>query len=515
MSVLLSNEEVGPCRRALKIEVPEPAVEAESQRVVAAMRRGVQIPGFRKGKVPEAVVRRRYREEIESEVLDRLVPRYWQQAQDEAGLAPMLPPKISDVHLHAGQPLTFVATVEIKPEIELRNITDFELPELEETVSAAEVEEALNDTRRQRGTWHAVEREAARGDKVRLTVLESPDAAPDDRPGEDAAEETAEAPAGEAAEDAAQDAGDADAPRERSAEIEVGDPNVWEELSLAVTGLGAGKQTEFTRKEGEGEEAVERHLKVRIEEVQELEMPPLDDDFARGLGDFDSVAALQHEVERQLAKAKRAESRRQRESALLLQLAERHPFPLPEGVVDHEVRHMLEDYASNLARRGIDPEKAGLDWQAMADQSRPQAEMQVRIRLLLDAIAEQEGIEVTEDQFERTLAAVARSQGSSAPALRKSLDEAGKLSGLRAQLRREAVVRQLLGEPPLSTAEESHQHEADDDAPAAAAVDDNDDEGDGESAAPAGKAAVDDAGDDDTGASDAETEPSTAGSEDD
>jgi trigger factor len=445
MSVLLSNEEVGPCRRALKIEVPEPAVEAESQRVIAEMRRGVQLPGFRKGKAPEAVVRKRYREEIEREVVDRLVPRYWLQAQDEAGLDPLLPPQVTDVHLHAGQPLTFLATVEVTPEIELRNLEDFDLPELDDNVSPAAVEEALNDTRRQRGTWHAIDREAARGDRVRLTVLETPG---DSAPAE--AAESADAEPTEGGSVAAEEGESATEPRERSVEIEVGDPSVWEELSLAVTGLGAGKETEFTRQEGESEEATERRFKVRIEEVQELEMPPLDDDFAKSLGEFENVAALQHEVERQLTNAKRNDGRRQREGALLRQLAERHPFPLPEGVVDHEVRHMLEDYASNMMRRGIDPEKAGLDWQAMADQSRQQAETQVRVRLLLDAIAEQEGIEVSEDQFERTLAAVARQQGASAPALRKQLDEAGKLSGLRAQLRREAVVRHLLGEAPLA-----------------------------------------------------------------
>ncbi len=445
MSVVLSNEEVGPCRRALKIEVPLPAVEAESQRVVGSIRKSAQLPGFRKGKVPESLVRKRFKEEVEGEILERLVPRYWEQAQDEAGIVPLLPPEIAEVHFHADEPLTFVATVDIKPEIELRNLEDFDLPEAETETKPAEVDEAINQVRRQRGTWNPVEREAARGDRVSLTITDLSAAAAfdeaDTEEGDEAETESAEAKA----------AGP------RDVEIEVGDASVWEELSLAVTGLAAGRKTKFTRRQGEGDgegngegdKATEREFEVQLEAVKELEMPPLDDDFAQGVGDFADVAALRATVEEQLADAKRKESVRQRESALLRQLAERHPFPVPGGVVDHEVKHMLEDYAMNLARRGVDPEKAELDWQKMADEARPQAEGQVRIRLLLDTIAQEREVVITEDQFERTIASLARMQGSSAPKVRRSLDEAGKLNGLRAQLKREAVVRQLLGEDPV------------------------------------------------------------------
>lgn len=456
MSVVLSNEEVGPCRRALKIEVPLPAVEAESQRVVGSIRKSAQLPGFRKGKVPESLVRKRFKEEVEGEVLERLVPRYWEQAQDETGIEPLLPPEIADVYLHAGEPLTFVATVDIKPEIELRNLEDFDLPEAETETKPAEVDEAIDQVRRQRGTWNPVEREAARGDRVSLTITDLSAAAAFD--GADTEED----------DEAETESAEAKAAGPRDVEIEVGDTSVWEELSLAVTGLAAGRKTKFTRRQeegdGKGDKATEREFEVQLEAVKELEMPPLDDDFAQGVGDFADVAALRATVEEQLADAKRKESARQRESALLRQLAERHPFPVPGGVVDHEVKHMLEDYAMNLARRGVDPEKAELDWQKMADEARPQAEGQVRIRLLLDTIAQEREVVITEDRFERTIASLARMQGSSAPTVRRSLDEAGKLNGLRAQLKREAVVRQLLGEDPVEEAADAESAAAEESA---------------------------------------------------
>ena len=116
----VSIESVGPCRKRLHIEVPAPAVDAETERVVREYGRKVRLPGFRTGKVPATVVQQRFKAEIEREVLDRLVPRYWKQAQAESALDPLLPPSVGDVVLKSGEPLVFVATVEVRPPIELR-----------------------------------------------------------------------------------------------------------------------------------------------------------------------------------------------------------------------------------------------------------------------------------------------------------------------------------------------------------------------------------------------------------
>ena len=128
MSVVSSIESVGPCRKRLHIEVPAPAVDAETERVVREYGRKVRLPGFRSGKVPAAVVQQRFKSEIEREVLDRLVPRYWKQAQAESSLDPLLPPSVEDVELKSGEPLVFVATVEVRPPIQLGDIVNFDLP---------------------------------------------------------------------------------------------------------------------------------------------------------------------------------------------------------------------------------------------------------------------------------------------------------------------------------------------------------------------------------------------------
>lgn len=429
MSVVLAMEEIGPCRRQLRIEVPQPAVEAETARVTGEYGRRARIPGFRKGKVPGELVRRHYGKEIEREVIERLLPRYWRQAAAEKSIDALAPPAVEQVHFHAGEPLTFTAVVEVRPEIELRNYRDFALPEIAAEPTSDEIERAVADLRRSHAAWEPVERAAARGDVVRAEVREL---------GAPTAGEGAEiAGAAEAA--------------PQNAEFELGSPRVWEELATAATGLAAGQSAPFERREGEGEEARQRRFEVRVLEVKEARLPELDAEFVRHFGAFETVAAFEADVAHRIRSAKLDEARARREQAMLDQLTERHPLTLPEGVVHHETEELLREYAEGLARRGVDLEKAGIDWQSMGEQARPHAERRVKARLLLDAVSDAESIQVGEDEFEHALAVLARVQGVATQALRQKLDAAGELAGLRARMRREKTVRFLLGEAAAAT----------------------------------------------------------------
>lgn len=414
---MLSIDEVGPHRKQLKVEVPAPAVEAETNRVVDEYRRQVRLPGFRKGKAPRDLIKQKYREDIEKEVLDRLLPRYWRQAAAEKELEPLLPPSVDEVDLKPGAGLTFVASVEIRPQIELGEIGDFDLPEVETEPTDKEVENAIEDARRAVAEWVAVERSAAQGDLVTGELLEvSPETGSEPEP--------------------------------QAVSFEVGDPQVWEELSLEVTGMSSGQAGEFERHEGEGEDGRTRKFRLTVETVKERELPDLDDALAGRIGDYENLKAMEEDVRRRLQRAKKADRRQQRQRAVLDQLQERYPMELPKGVVDSEIEGMLQEYAQSLAGSGVDLENASLDWQAMAEQVRPQAEKRVHSRLLLDAVAAKLGLTVDEDEFERTLVTIARAQKRSTPAVRQELDESGRLIGLREQMRREKALNELLGEGP-------------------------------------------------------------------
>jgi trigger factor len=429
MSVVLSLQDVGPCRKQLKVEVPAPAVEAETQRVVRDYGQKVSLPGFRQGKVPSELVRRRFAKEIDQEVKERLLPRYWRQAQAESSLEPLLPPEVDEVsELTPGEPLTFVATVEIRPQIELGNIDSFDLPDPEVDPGTMEIEETIENIRKQMSEWVTVDRPASRGDQLSLQVTT---------------------------------VGTPEHPEERTdpVTVEVGDPQVWEELSLAVQGLSAGQETTFERRhehpaaeEGGAPEVHEQKFRVRVDEVKERDLPPLDDAFAARVNpELASFEGLREVVVGRLRQQKDEKRREARHQALLDQLRERHPIDLPQGVVRREVEGMVQDYAENLARRGVDVEKANIDWSRVGEEMAPMAEKRVHARLLLDAVSDHREIGVTEEEFERTLAVLARAQGVSTPMLRRKLDEDGRLTSLRSQLRREKTIRTLLGEPDEET----------------------------------------------------------------
>lgn len=425
MSVVLSLEDVGPCRKQIKVEVPAPAVEAETLRVVREYGQKVRLPGFRQGKVPTELVRRRFAEEIEQEVKERLLPRYWRQAQAEKSLEPLLPPEVDEVtDLKPGEPLTFTATVEVRPTFTLGDTQSFDLPDPQVEPGTLEIDDTIENLRKQVSEWVTVDRPASRGDQVSVAITTL---------------------------------GSAEHPEERTDEVqvEVGDPQAWEELSTALQGMSAGQETTFTRRhehppaeEGGEPEVHEQTFRAKVAEVKERDLMPLDGDFAVKVNPrFETYDQLHEAVVTQLRANKEEQRREARHRALLDQLRERHPVELPQGVVRKEVEHLVQEYAENLARRGVDVEKAGIDWNGMANEMMPLAEKRVHARLLLDTIADDRSLAVTEEEFERTLAMLARGQGVSTPVLRRKLDEDGRLATLRSQLRREKTIRTLLGEP--------------------------------------------------------------------
>ena len=414
MSVVVSIEDVGPCRKQLVIEVPQPAVEAETRRIVGEFRKRARIPGFRKGKVPVEMVRQRYEREIDQEVVDLLVPRYWHQAAAEKELDLLTPPRVEQVDHDPGVSFRFTATVEVRPQVEIGELDDIALPEPETEPEDEEIDKTVEDLRRQAADWVPADRAAARGDRVRGSLLLL-----------DPEEET---------------------PTEQPVDFEVGDENVWEELSLAAVGARPGGKVELERRQGPEQEP--RSYRFTVESVEERDLPELNDELAAKLGDFETLDALREAVAGQLRAAKQRERRLARERALLDEMRQRHPLALPEGIVQQEVEGMLRTYADEMARRGIDLEKAELDWQSLAERERPNAEKRVHARLLLDAAAERQGIEGEEQEFEQVLAQLARAEGRSTGSVRQALDRSGRLSDLRARLRREKLLRRLLGDEP-------------------------------------------------------------------
>ena len=407
MSVVTSIEDTGPCSKKLTIEVPAEAVEAEMGRVVGRFRKQLNLPGFRRGKVPVSMVHSRFKDEIRQQVVDRLLPRYWHQAQAEKNLDPMLPPQVEDLELEPGKPMTVVASVDTRPEFELKDYRNFDLPAEDTEPTDGEVEDSLTDLRRGHAEWSAVERPAAHGDLVVARVL-----------------------------------GDGDQ-EDRPIQVELGAEGVDEELTLTLTGISAGGTAEYRRSTEEGAE--EEPATLEVVEVKEQDLPELDDDFASRLG-LETLEDLRQAAAHNLRQGKERQLRQRREQSMLEQLRQRHPLELPSRVVEKEGEKMLQDYAEQLHSQGVDLDNAQIDWEALGSQLQPGAERRVHEQLLLDAVAKEEDLRLDENEFEQFLSAAAAQQQQSSLMLRQQLSESGRLEPLRAQMLRSQTVRFLLGE---------------------------------------------------------------------
>ncbi|MCP4658465.1 MAG: trigger factor [bacterium] len=421
MSVVISYEEAGPWRRKLTIEVPWPAVAAETGRVIQEINKSIRLKGFRKGKVPASVIRKRFPQEIEQKLAERLVPRYWRQAEAEKNLEALVPPRFEEVKIEEDTPMTFVAVVDTRPEIELGELGDFELPGGSVEASDEDIDELLVDLRRQHAQWEPVERPAAAGDLVIGQAVDVTDP-----------EKSVIEPL----------------------QVELGGKGVAEELTLALTGITVGQSTSFSRPEGEGEAARELRYRIEATEVKEQRLPELDDAFALRAGGVKTVEELRAVAGERLGERKQRELRQQRERALLQQLCERHPLDLSAGLIDHELEGMMHEYAESLRARGVELEQAQIDWEQLQIKLRPQAQRRVHERLLLDAVAKERDLKVDEKEFERILASIATQQKKNSLAVRQELAAAGRLQPLRAELLRDQALRHLLGDDAAETTSE-------------------------------------------------------------
>lgn len=435
MSVVIAYEEAGPCRKKLTIEVPAPAVTAEWGRVTKDLRRQVQLPGFRRGKIPESVINRRFRGEIEKEVAERLVPRYWRQAESEKSLDPLMAPQVDDLKIEPGEKMSFVATVEVRPDITIGELEAFELPEGSAEPTEAEIEDSFADLRQKHAKWTTVDRPAVQGDMVLGTAL-------------DLSEDSADATE---AGDESVDPDETVLPKEQPVRIEIGGRGVDEEISLAVTGLSAGQSTEVEQTGPDGE-GPPRKLRIEVREVQEAELPEMDDEFASLFG-FDDIDSMREAFLSSMREGKERELKQKREAALLEQMRGRYPVELPEGVVAHESEQLVRERFESLMGQGMEIDTEKIDWARVLDDARPHAQQRVHDRLLLDAVGRESGTVLDESEFERVLGSLAKMQNVSSMTLRQRLSESGRLEGLRAQLLRDQVLRELLGEPAPGAAE--------------------------------------------------------------
>ncbi|HVN76948.1 MAG TPA: trigger factor [Thermoanaerobaculaceae bacterium] len=411
-------ERATPCRVVLTATVGPDEVRAEREHIVGEWVHAARLDGFRKGKAPRALVERRFAESIREDLEEHLTRRVWDRVRTEEALRPASPLGVRDSKWLDSGEFHVSAEFDVYPAIELPALDRFRPPEFDVTPSEEEVSGALDQLRERQAAWEPVDGEpAAEGMLVEAEVNgEFPD-------------------------------GDGEPFHEERSLFQIARDEVYPEIDAAVRGRSTGEEVTAERVIGDegGEERRGKRVayRVRIKSLRRKRLPDVDDGFATSLG-VQGVEALRDRV-RERVLAGKAEHRRDAwREALVTYLADGKTIDLPEGVVRDDTRKEVVEFAHALAQRGIDPEKAKVEWEKLEAEMRARVETRLRGELLLDALADTLSIEVTGADVDHEVEVQARRIGVPFAELRGNLAKGGGLERVAAVLRRERAVDKTL-----------------------------------------------------------------------
>jgi trigger factor len=409
--------EVSAVKRRLVVEASPEEVERELEDVVRGWARRARLPGFRPGKAPLELVRARFAREIEEDVRERMIARLHREATEEKGVRPLGDPVLEALSHPAGGPLRFETSFEVVPSFAPRNYRGVEVREPPVRVEDEEVAQALEQLREIHARFVTdPDRKAAAGDFLLCDLEGRPEGASPFR-------------------------------RERLL-LEVGSPDHLPAFDQEVLGAGAGEVREFTIAYPEdygAKELAGRRVSytLRVHEVKRKVLPALDDEFARDAGSFDTLEALRSSLRAGLEERKRELARREVRRQVLDKVLLENPIPLPEVLVEAELRARLEEIVRSLLQQGVDPRQVDLDWQKLRERVEEPARKSVHAGLVLEAVAQAEGIVVTEEEVEARIREEASRAGIPAAELRERLARARGLEALKTQILREKSLDYL------------------------------------------------------------------------
>jgi trigger factor len=433
--------DVSDTQKNLVVEIPSNVVDAEIDKVARDYSKAARVPGFRPGKVPAKVVRQRFRDQILHDVAHGLIPRAVDEALRERGVEPVDTPDIRDVVVEEGQPLKFTATFETVPPIEPGDYATITLHTKPAGVDDAAVEDALANLRDRAARYEpVVERGVDMGDSVVMDLVRT--ATPkqeSDEPlvviaGEPRPPKTAAEPQTDTHQDVT---------------VEIGAAANPPGFDAQLIGLQEGHAKTFDVRYPD-DYAIEElagttvNYAVTVKAIRKRVVPPLDDELAKDLGDFENLDALRTRVRGDLEHEAMHDAERELRGELLKQLAARVTFEVPASLLDREIDRRMEDFVRRLMDQQIDPMKVNINWEEFREKQREAASEAVRSALALDEVARREHIAATEEDVDAEVERYAERSGRSAAAVRATLEKEGGIARLYSGLRREKTVNFLL-----------------------------------------------------------------------
>jgi len=410
------------CTRELVLDIAAEEVSKAYRTVTGNYRKYAKIPGFRAGKVPESVVKRRFATEIKKDVIDGLLPERFNKAVAELGVRPVGQPQVTELTVEDGAPLHVKAVFEFVPAFSMEGYDTVTVPKPPVEITDEEFQAELAQLRESRAVVEPVEedRPLTDGDWAQITykgVIE-----------------------GEA--EAAPVAGE-------DTLVEIGGKDTVEAFTNALKGAKAGQElkaeviypADYAEAKLAGKTVA---YDVELKAIKKRTLPALDDDFAKELGAYESFADLEERIKEHLASRKRRSVEGETKDRLFAALTEKYPFPVPESLVQEQIDARLERGLRALAAQGMDTEQMRkLDFGRLRAAQRDSATAEVKTFILLDRIAQAENITVSDEEMDQELQLAALQSREPLDVLKARLTEDGGLARIREQLRREKTASVL------------------------------------------------------------------------
>ena len=421
------------CTRELVIDVPADEVAAAFRKVAANYRKYAKIPGFRAGKVPESIIRRRFAAEIRKEVIDSLLPERFNKGVNELNIRPVGQPQVTELTVEDGTPLHVKAVFEFIPAFSIDGYKDVKVAKPSVEITEEEFQHELGHLRDSRATIEPVEEDRALqdGDWAEITYKgqiqpASTDAVP---------EATAEPQPAESEPIGGE-----------NTLVEIGGKDTVEAFTNSLRGAKPGQElkleviypADYAEAKLAGKTVA---YDVEVKAIKKRILPELNDDFAKELGHYESYADLEKSVRDYLEARKRRSVEAETKDHLFNAMAERFTFPVPESLVQDQIDTRLERGLRALAAQGMQPEQMRkLDFTRLRAAQRDSAVAEVKTNILLDRIAGEENITVSDEDLDKELQIVSIQSREPLDALKVRLTKDGGLARIREQLRRDKTA---------------------------------------------------------------------------
>jgi trigger factor len=419
-------------KREIQVEIPVADVNRQTDALIQKYQKVARIPGFRRGHVPASIIRQRFSEEIKTDMVEALIPRFFRQEAERLSLHPVSQPRVTDLHLHDGEPLRFKAAFDVLPEIKLQGYKELRADKPEVAVSEADVEQAINDLRERQAAFNPVEgRALADGDFAQVSLDGTPKAAE-----------------GQKAEGQKRDSKKDDSQPVHMDEVlvEIAGPNTMPEFTEHLRAAVAGDERTFDVSYPEDTEDKRLAGKtftytVKVQAIKQKSLPELNDEFAKTLGEFQTVDDIRRVIREQIESERRHEAEHAAKEKLVGELIQRNEFEVPDSLIDQQIDIRLERGLRALAAQGLTAEQMKkMDLQRLRVGQRDQAIHDVKAALLLERVAEEENVQVSDEELNHELEALARQSKQTSEAVRARLTRDGGLDRIRTRIRNEKTL---------------------------------------------------------------------------